>query len=226
MPKKDWKDRWIHEMDGKEFRAAGMCFYHGSGKDMKLLMIQSDRGWEFPGGQVDESDYSLYNTAIREATEETNGCMNHELSEKFKNASEELYLKNIKNRDELEAFLGKSRNLLEDMLVSCESYIHWIPEFKFKYGLFITEVPDSWIHPNDVYGQIELWEGIPRKIHWLPVEKVIDIIDDNSVKKLAMFKMNTYLKKIFRQFLVHMTESNGGIFYAKMLKKWILREDD
>ena len=65
-PVKDYKDKFVFKLNNKDFRAAGFCLYSGNDENIKIMMIESERGWEFPGGKVDKDDTSLYYTAIRE----------------------------------------------------------------------------------------------------------------------------------------------------------------
>ena len=153
------------------FRAAGMCFYVEN--PLRIMMIKSkDRGYEFPGGKIDQKDQDLLYTAIRESVEETN-C---KIFKKHANNIEKtiLYLKNY---------------------ISRNSSIRWMPEFKFKYGLFLIRLPNTSVFSTEVYGQMEEFEKIDRTISWLSKDEVVNIINDNSISKFALLRMNTYLKK-------------------------------
>ena len=152
-------------------RAAGMCFYVEN--PLRIMMIKSkDRGYEFPGGKIDKDDQDLLCTAIRESVEETN-C---KIFKKYANNIEKtiLYLKNYINK---------------------VPSVRWMPEFKFKYGLFLIRLPYTSIFPPEVYGEIEEFEKINRTISWLSKDEFIDVINDTSIDKFALLRMNTHLRK-------------------------------
>ncbi len=213
LPRKDYKGKLVFDVEGKEYRAAGFCFYNGTGSEAKIMMIKSDRGWEFPGGKVDESDLSLYDTALREAVEETNGCIGNSEKEKGKFG----YATSVVDCDRhvLANELEISRRRVDEMLSVCDTYVDWIPEYRFKYGLFITEVPDSWVRESAEYGEVELWEDIPRTVEWLPAARALEIIKDDSVGKFMMLKMNTYLKKCMVKWL------ESGCMFEGAFRKWL-----
>jgi len=167
MAVKDYAGKLVFKINGNDFRAAGFCFYT---KD-KIMLQKGIRGWEFPGGRVDEVDKSILDTAIRESVEETNGnvsgrCGNLVEDEKFFRS----YINNQKN--------GK---------------VHWIPDYRFKYGLFFLEVPDDWVLPDNDYGEKEVYENIERTIHWVSFDRFKDIIDNDDT--FLVLKMKTFIKQ-------------------------------
>ena len=226
MPKLDYKNKWVFDIDNKEFRAGGCCLIHGEGSNMKIMMINSeDKGWEFPGGKVSEEDFTLYNTAIRETVEETNGCIHYKLPEKIENIKIEDIDKISK--EELNIALHNSRNLIEEMHNCCDPFIYWIPEYKFKYGLYFVELPESWVHEDKVYGNIEVCEKVKRTISWLSIDQIFNILNDTSVKKCLMLTKNTFLKNRFINWLNFVKENSKKNYRpdGSVLAQWTLRDD-
>ena len=219
----DYKGKLVFKINDKDFRAAGFLVHKYYDDDMKIMMIQSDRGWEFPGGKVDEKDLSLYDTAVRELVEETNGCINDKLNNKFINAvvdDGQSVQNNPELKEELKEYLSKSVNLIDEMFQCCKDDLDWIPDYRFKYGLFFTQMPDSWLHKDEIYGEVELWENIPRKISWVSRKELLNIIHDESKQKFMMLTLNTFLKKKLIQWL-----ENGG-HNQKMMQRFRITYDD
>ena len=66
---KKMPERACFVIDGRKYFAAGALVVCGS----KCMVLHGRRGYEMPGGKVEKSDASVYDTAQREVNEETNG---------------------------------------------------------------------------------------------------------------------------------------------------------
>ena len=182
-------DKENDEIMYKQFRAAGICFYVKN--PFKIMMIKSkDRGYEFPGGKIDKKDKDLFDTAVREGIEETNCKIFDSNANSIKDTIEDL-----------KRYIGRFGK------------VKWLPEFKFKYGLFFIELPESSVFESKTYGDIEEFEKINRNIYWLESNELIDLIKDNNINKFALLKMNTNLKRKFLSWL------ENKKLYSKL---WIL----
>ena len=217
----DYKGKLIFKIDNKDFRAGGFLIHRNYNNERQIMMIKSKRGYEFPGGKVDERDNTLFDTAIRELVEETNGCINSKLNEKFTKSEvfdNFKFQNNPELKEELSKYLDESRHLINEMFQCCDYFVDWIPDYKFKYGLFFTQLPESWLHSEEIYGEVELWENVSRKVVWVSCEQLLNIILDNSIQKFSMLTQNTFLKNK----LIKWLESNGQ--NNKVLHKFMIRE--
>ena len=79
-------------------------------------------------------------------------------------------------------------------------------------------MPESWLHSEEIYGEVELWENVSRKVVWVSCEQLLNIILDNSIQKFSMLTQNTFLKNK----LIKWLESNGQ--NNKVLHKFMIRE--
>jgi len=219
----DYKGKLVFSIDNKDFRAAGFLIHKDYDDEMQIMMIQSDRGWEFPGGKVEKEDFTLFDTAIRELVEETNGCIISELNEKFIKSKIDdglIIQNNPELKEELKEYLSKSKNSINEMFNCCDYFVEWIPDYRFKYGLFFSQMPDSWLHKDEIYGEVELWENIPRRITWVSRKELLNIIQDESKQKFMMLTLNTFLKKKLIQWL-----ENGG-HNQKIMQRFRISYDE
>ena len=133
------------------FKNAGVCLYVR--KPYRIMMINRlDKGWEFLGGRVSRKDINLLHTALREASEESNG--------------------NIMLND------GNIDNNLINLIkhIKDVEYIPWNTYIDQSYGLFFIELHESSVFDSETYGNREIYDNINRTIHWLEADN-LQILD-------------------------------------------------
>ena len=216
----DSKKKWVYKILGKDFRAAGICFYNTDQK--KILLQKSKRGWEFLGGRVEKTDLSLFHTALRESVEEANGCITKDRANMGTLEIIEKYLEEDFN--ELEKLINT--NSICHKIQKINKYVSWIPEYQFKYGLFLICLPEEYVFPTKVYGSAESkignGEEYEREVHWLSCKEVKNIFESNTVSKQAMIKYDSHLKKVIKKWIDQELDQTdiGG------LRKWYLERND
>lgn len=181
----DNKNKYIFHIDSKPYRAAGICLYSFLNNSPKILLMNTKkRGWEFPGGKVDQDDISLLHTAIRETSEELNGCIGA----------------NIVSSDDCKTDISQCIEFVYKYIQN-KTNIYWIPEFSFKYGLFFIRVPTKWIRPSKIYDTIEHFEKNERTVHWVNHSTFLNILTSKDIKKTGMLKYSSYLKYALKKWL-------------------------
>lgn len=140
-----------------KYNSAGVCFYNNSDEIKIMLLKKYSKKWEFLGGKTEKNDVSLLHTALREAVEESNGCITGI------NKSIELDFQNIMNE-----------------VISTNEYIYWYPYPEYKYGLFFIKIPNDMMHNSNIYGNTELFENQKRTIHWLNILEINTLIKNKK----------------------------------------------
>lgn len=144
------------------FTSAGVCFY----TDNKILLLRKPNNkYEFLGGNTDNSDKSLFITALRESHEESN------------------YL-----------ILGYKENILENVIKYVEQtnkgHVYWFPNKEYRFGLFFIRLEATMEKESFFYGTREIHEDMERSLEWISINHT-DIL--NHVKTNINYENDCFI---------------------------------